>query len=146
MYLIQNIEVKMEVSHISHDLLVKESPYSYVFLCPSPCLPGHLVICPKRRVRNLSSLSDDEFNDISRLVLRLSAILEVHLNCTSFTIESKDGVYNHAFVNIIPRFPHDLAQNDEIYMRIEKMEFKQENIELNDQIEGLKAVLSDIGN
>ncbi len=44
----------MEVSQISPDLLIFETQFSQIFLCPTPALPGHILITPKNCVRSFS--------------------------------------------------------------------------------------------
>ena len=50
--------------NISRDLLLKETAYALVFLNPSPVLPGHSLVFPKRQVSQLFDLTPEESLDI----------------------------------------------------------------------------------
>ncbi|CAG9317447.1 unnamed protein product [Blepharisma stoltei] len=131
----------MEVSQISLDLLIHSTSLTNVYLCPTPVLPGHILIAPKSRVRNLFQLSEDETSDLFRIILRINNILENEYQCSSLTLDLKDGVYNHLFFSLIPRKFNDLEENDEIYSLLEKMELVQENSGLNQKAEELRKIM-----
>ncbi|CAG9323895.1 unnamed protein product [Blepharisma stoltei] len=127
---------------ISRNLLYLETKHTLAYLCPSPVLPGHSLIFPKQQVSKLYQLGNDSSFDLWLSVQRASKILEKYYFSTSTTIEVKDGVNPWLYINIIPRKSCDLEENDTIYGIIENLSFGEDNINLRQEIEMLKKLIS----
>ena len=70
-------------------------------------------------------MTRDELGDLWYLAQQMSIMLETKYQSHSTTFAIQDGKYagqtvNHVHIHVIPRFPKDYAQNDDIYVELEK--------------------------
>jgi diadenosine tetraphosphate (Ap4A) HIT family hydrolase len=130
------------MQRISSDLLVKESIHTFVYLNPSPVLPGHSIVFPKKLVSQLAELNPEETFDLWSTVQVVSRVLRSVYSAPAFTIELKDKVSPGLFINLIPRLPGDLEQNDQLYPLLESMQIGHNNPELFNYVEVLRKELS----
>eukprot|EP00331_Platyophrya_macrostoma_P008086 CAMPEP_0176417004 /NCGR_PEP_ID=MMETSP0127-20121128/6650_1 /TAXON_ID=938130 /ORGANISM="Platyophrya macrostoma, Strain WH" /LENGTH=145 /DNA_ID=CAMNT_0017797121 /DNA_START=118 /DNA_END=555 /DNA_ORIENTATION=- len=83
-------------------------------------LPGHILIVPKRPVKNFRDLEPTEIFDLSLTIKFLSDEIEKFHEGTSTTVyfqnygKTDDGI-NHMYVHLIPRVKGDMKTGDEIY-------------------------------
>lgn len=78
-----------------------------------PLSPGHTLIVPRRHVRSVFELSDDEYDDVWRLVRRVRDVLARRYTPAGMTVGCNDGeaagqTVEHAHVHVIPRYPGDV--------------------------------------
>ena len=91
-----------------------------------PIVTGHVLIMPKRIVERVSGLECNELSDLWYLAQQTSIMLEKQHNSPSITFAIQDGIYagqtiNHVHIHVIPRFPNDFQENDQIYSELEKI-------------------------
>jgi bis(5'-adenosyl)-triphosphatase len=101
------------------------TPLTYAVVNIKPVFPGHVLVVPRRLAPRLSDLTAPEVTDLFLAVQRVGAELERAHGATSLTIAIQDGpdagqTIPHVHVHIIPRHRRDLANNDEIYDRLDK--------------------------
>eukprot|EP00331_Platyophrya_macrostoma_P024090 CAMPEP_0176450758 /NCGR_PEP_ID=MMETSP0127-20121128/27354_1 /TAXON_ID=938130 /ORGANISM="Platyophrya macrostoma, Strain WH" /LENGTH=162 /DNA_ID=CAMNT_0017838529 /DNA_START=63 /DNA_END=551 /DNA_ORIENTATION=- len=96
----------------------KEHVYAMVPLVSR--LPGHVIIAPKRQVRNFKDLETTEIFDLSLAIKTISAEIERFHEASSTTVyfqnfSTSDDSINHMYVHVLARLKGDLKNNDEIY-------------------------------
>ncbi|KAG5298014.1 HIT domain-containing protein [Histoplasma ohiense] len=109
------------------------TPLSFALVNLKPLLPGHVLVCPLRRVPRVADLSHSETADLFLTVRRVSRMIERIYRGTSLNIAIQDGpeagqTVPHVHAHIIPRRKADLDQrggSDAIY---EMMEGQEGNI------------------
>ncbi|OAX83203.1 hypothetical protein ACJ72_02437 [Emergomyces africanus] len=109
------------------------TPLSFALVNLKPLLPGHVLVCPRRRVPRVTDLSPSETTDLFLTVRRVSRMIERVYHGTSLNIAIQDGpeagqTVPHVHAHIIPRRKADLDQrggSDAIY---EMMEGREGNI------------------
>ena len=84
----------------------------------------------------------EEHQDLWLQVQSLSSFIKRFFASPAFTIELKDQVHPSLYINVIPRFPNDLASNDLIYPMLESMQIQPANESLNETAENLRKALS----
>lgn len=93
--------------------VVERSKYSFSILNIFPYNPGHLMVVPKRHVRGLHQLSNDEILDLFLLVERTRKLLEHAIKPQGFNIGlnlgkyAGAGIWQHLHVHIVPRWLGD---------------------------------------
>lgn len=86
-----------------------------------PLLPGHVIVAPKRCVAKVEELTNDEYDDIFKVVAaEQKCARREDSSITAFNIAIKDGAGSgqpvpHAHAHVVPRRPGDLARNDDVY-------------------------------
>lgn len=86
--------------------IVFQTRHSNVFVNIKPFLPGHLLVCPRRRVERVSEMTDEEFLDFSDCI---KALIEGYKGeYEYFTVGIQDGVAAgqtvfHVHAHFIPR-------------------------------------------
>ncbi len=86
------------------------------FLDAYPLAEGHTLVVPRRHVRRLEDLTEEEACALSRAVLKVSRAISRALGASSLTIGVNDGpeagqVVPHVHVHVIPRRAGDGAGN-----------------------------------
>ncbi|KAK0718337.1 HIT domain-containing protein, partial [Lasiosphaeria miniovina] len=116
--------------------------HSFALVNLKPLLPGHVLVCPKRRHQRLTELSAAELTDLFGAVQRVERMLARHYFPTttpsslipaspsdgSFNIALQDGpeagqTVSHVHVHVIPRIRGSTAKaaetpTDELYERM----------------------------
>ncbi|KRH92701.1 Diadenosine polyphosphate hydrolase, proteins of the histidine triad (HIT) family [Pseudoloma neurophilia] len=103
---------------IPNEQIVVETVHSFVFVNLRPFLKYHLLISPKRIVKQLVNLSKEELNDLFETVQKCEKAFAFYT--THFTITVQDGEFagqtvSHVHVHLIPRLKEDISVNNEIY-------------------------------
>ncbi|KAF2091990.1 HIT-like protein [Saccharata proteae CBS 121410] len=96
---------------------------SYALVNLKPLLPGHVLVCPLRRVPRLSQLTPDEVSDLFLTVQRVSRMVERVFKASALNVAIQDGVdagqsVAHVHCHVIPRNSGDLEHrggSDMIY-------------------------------
>lgn len=76
--------------------------------------PGHVLIVPRRHVRNLSDMNDAEMLAVFHLIRRIAAAQEHAFGSTGFTVEENNGRHQsvcHAHFHVIPNTPVEPVKN-----------------------------------
>jgi bis(5'-adenosyl)-triphosphatase len=94
--------VTSQVFHLSRSRL------SFGLVNLKPLLPGHILICPVRRVPRLSQLSTTETADLFNTVRTISRTLERVYHASAMNVAVQDGAdagqsVPHVHVHLIPR-------------------------------------------
>eukprot|EP01023_Acetabularia_acetabulum_P046033 TRINITY_DN4703_c0_g1_i2.p1 TRINITY_DN4703_c0_g1~~TRINITY_DN4703_c0_g1_i2.p1 ORF type:complete len:148 (-),score=28.64 TRINITY_DN4703_c0_g1_i2:115-558(-) len=95
-----------------------ESSLSYAFVNLKPLVPGHILISPKRVLKQYADLSKEEVVDVWHLAQKISNVLQQHHSADSLTISVQDGVnagqtVDHFHIHILPRKSGDFGQQVE---------------------------------
>ncbi|EEQ29731.1 Dinucleoside triphosphate hydrolase [Microsporum canis] len=99
------------------------TPLSFALVNIKPLLPGHVLVCPIRRIQRLSDLTPAETTNLFLTVRRVSRMVERVYEATSLNVAIQDGVHAgqsvpHVHAHIIPRKKADLDHmggSDAIY-------------------------------
>ncbi|KAI3632123.1 hypothetical protein MIR68_009959 [Amoeboaphelidium protococcarum] len=116
------------------------SQYCYGIVNLKPIKPGHVLIFPKRLVKRIVDLSEEECADLFKSVKTVGNVIENlyardivgrdtehHEDMTGLTVGIQDGkaagqsVF-HVHVHIIPRIAGDWKNNDDIYDELDRHE------------------------
>ncbi|HEV2596573.1 MAG TPA: HIT family protein [Sphingomicrobium sp.] len=76
--------------------------------------PGHVLIVPRRPVRNLDGLNDAEMLAVFHLIKRIAVAQERAFGSTGFTIEQNNARHQsvcHAHFHVIPNTPKESVDN-----------------------------------
>lgn len=89
-----------------------------------PLLPGHVLVCPVRRVARFNDLTTTEVTDLFVTVQRVSRMVERVFKASALNIAIQDGVdagqsVPHVHAHIIPRKINDLEKTDDVYRLLE---------------------------
>lgn len=109
------------------------SELSFAFTNLKPVIPGHVLVSPRRVVDRLTSMTDQEVQDLFRTARQVGeAILLAHPHADSLTVTVQDGpsagqTVPHVHVHIMPRWPSDRfntsrAGNDAVYTALNESE------------------------
>ncbi|PGG97488.1 bis(5'-adenosyl)-triphosphatase [Blastomyces parvus] len=109
------------------------TPLSFALVNLKPLLPGHVLVCPLRRVPRVTDLTPSETTDLFLTIRRVGRMVERVYHGTSLNIAIQDGpdagqTVPHVHAHIIPRRKADLEHrggSDAIY---EMMEGREGNI------------------
>lgn len=101
--------------------------HSFAIVNLKPLLPGHVLVCPRRRVVRYGELSSSEISDLFQTVQRVGQVVERVFGGSSLNIAIQDGTaagqsVPHLHAHIIPRKAEDLSQRggtDAIYDMLE---------------------------
>src|SRR3989338_227959 len=86
--------------------VIESSKHSYVILNIFPYNPGHVMVVPKRHIRNLSQLKGEEWPDLFRMVERSRFILEKSIKPQGYNIGinlgkfAGAGIWNHIHIHV----------------------------------------------
>jgi histidine triad (HIT) family protein len=70
--------------------------------------PGHVLIIPKRRVRSLNDMTDEEMLAVFHLIRRIAVAQERAFGSTGYTVQQNNGRNQsvcHAHFHVIPNSP-----------------------------------------
>ncbi|KAL1998600.1 hypothetical protein VTN02DRAFT_5912 [Thermoascus thermophilus] len=89
------------------------TPLSFALVNIKPILPGHVLVCPRRRVPRVSDLTAAETTDLFLTARRVGRMVERVFGATSLNIAIQDGAdagqsVPHVHTHIIPRRRADL--------------------------------------
>ncbi|CAG0891316.1 unnamed protein product [Darwinula stevensoni] len=116
--------------------------------------PLNVLASPIREAKHLQDLTPMELQDLFTLVQRVQKVLGVVYSTQSFTVTVQDGPHagqtiQHVHVHILPRKEGDLANNDDIYDRLEKhdkghdIQWREEE-EMVQECEHLRSIASSL--
>ncbi|PHH64802.1 hypothetical protein CDD81_3868 [Ophiocordyceps australis] len=100
------------------------TPLSFALVNLKPLLPGHVLVCPRRRLARLLDLTAAEASDLMTAVQQTQRVLaKAHLagETGDFTVAVQDGplagqTVPHLHIHVIPRRGQD--GGDEVYERL----------------------------
>ncbi|CAI8597089.1 unnamed protein product [Vicia faba] len=127
---------------IHHSSVFHTTDLSFAFVNLRPAVTGHILfniyesylttklhvlICPKREVKRVADLTDDENIELWRIAHKLGRQLESYHNASSLTFCIQDGPHAgqsvpHVHIHILPRKNGDYENNDDIYDEINEKE------------------------
>lgn len=93
--------------------IVERSQHSFIILNIFPYNPGHIMIVPKRHIRDLNQLRGDEWLDLFQMVERGRFLLERSIKPQGYNIGinlgkfAGAGIWNHLHIHIVPRWLGD---------------------------------------
>lgn len=76
--------------------------------------PGHVLIIPRRPVRNLNDVSDADMLAVFHLIRRIAVAQERAFGSTGFSIEQNNARHQsvcHAHFHVIPNTPRQTVKN-----------------------------------
>lgn len=93
--------------------LLARREHAYVVLNKYPYTSGHVMVVPRRHVRDLAELSDREYDDLFRLVRGALTSLRAATGAggenlgVNLGTAAGAGIADHVHVHIVPRFAGD---------------------------------------
>ncbi|XP_022081530.1 bis(5'-adenosyl)-triphosphatase-like isoform X2 [Acanthaster planci] len=102
-----------------------KTPLSFGIVNRMPVQPGHVLVCPLRKVERFRDMTSDEVSDMFLSVHTIAKALEVHYEVTAMSVGLQDGAdagqsVKHVHIHIVPRRKGDFKNNDDIYPLLEK--------------------------
>jgi len=94
-------------------LVVYKSKHCFVMLNLYPYNSGHLMIIPYRHMSDIEELSEEEFADITRLIILSKRALTISMKPQGFNIGANigkaagAGIDQHIHFHIVPRWNGD---------------------------------------
>ncbi len=89
--------------------VVFEDDRLYVLMAPASLggMPGHTLVCTRRHVKTIMSLSDDECTDLMRMVRDVAAAVRDEFDPNGIHVQQHNGVPGwqtvpHVHVHVIP--------------------------------------------
>ncbi|XP_020203678.1 bifunctional bis(5'-adenosyl)-triphosphatase/adenylylsulfatase FHIT isoform X1 [Cajanus cajan] len=112
---------------IHHSSVFHTTDISFAFVNLRPAVQGHVLVCPKRKVKRVADLTDVETIDLWRIAKKLGRQLESFHKASSLTFCIQDGpqagqTVPHVHIHILPRKSGDYENNDDIYDDINEKE------------------------
>jgi len=100
------------------------TPLSFALVNLKPLLPGHVLVCPARRVARFNDLTTSEVTDLFQTVQRVSRMVERVFGASALNIAIQDGAdagqsVAHVHAHVIPRKGGDLEKTDDVYRLLE---------------------------
>jgi len=95
------------------NLVLKRTPHSLVALNLYPYNSGHLLVMPKRHVKDLTYLNDGELLDLFRTVNEMTRLIKKSMKMQGMNIginlgrPGGAGLPGHVHVHLVPRFAGD---------------------------------------
>ncbi len=95
------------------NLILFQSDYAFVIMNKFPYNSGHLMAVPKRHCTNIDQLSDEELQELSRLLKASTQVLKGCLHPHGFNIGMNIGKVGgagekHIHFHIVPRWNGDV--------------------------------------
>jgi ATP adenylyltransferase len=93
--------------------VVFKTKYSVVLLNIYPYNNGHLMVCPTRHTKDLTSLKTEEILDLFESLKKAQSLLQKTLKPEGFNIgmnlsrSAGAGITNHIHIHIVPRWNGD---------------------------------------
>ena len=106
-------QIKATSSRDKKHLVLKRTPHSLAVLNLYPYNPGHLMVVPKRHVKNLTYLNDSELLDLFRLLNEMTKLVQKSLKPQGMNMGinlgklAGAGVPGHVHVHLVPRWKGD---------------------------------------
>ena len=96
-----------EIKEIKQRIIL-ENNYAYIFLTNIPIVSGHLLIAPKRVVKKIEELNNEELKAIIELIIEIRPILKKVFGATGFNYAWNEGsdagqTIPHLHIHLIPR-------------------------------------------
>ncbi|XP_052735235.1 bifunctional bis(5'-adenosyl)-triphosphatase/adenylylsulfatase FHIT-like [Vigna angularis] len=112
---------------IHHSSVFHTTDLSFAFVNLRPSVPGHVLVCPKREVKRVADITDEENIDLWYIAKKLGRQLESYHKASSLTFCIQDGPQAgqsvpHVHIHILPRKTGDYENNDDIYEDINEKE------------------------
>ena len=109
--------------HLSPTQIFHQSKLTYCAVNLKPIVPGHVLVCPFRKVQRFADLDQSEVTDLFSNVQRVGNVIESQFNASSLTIAIQDGpqagqTIPHVHVHVIPRKGNDFPNSDDIYTEV----------------------------
>ncbi|MEK6937340.1 MAG: HIT domain-containing protein [Nanoarchaeota archaeon] len=87
---------------------IVQTKYSFAFPTNIPIVPGHVLVCPIRCVKDLYDLTNEEKLDLINLVFTIQQALKKTFNAEGFNIAYNQGEVAgqnipHLHVHVLPR-------------------------------------------
>ncbi|XP_047322972.1 bifunctional bis(5'-adenosyl)-triphosphatase/adenylylsulfatase FHIT-like [Impatiens glandulifera] len=103
------------------------SDLSFVMVNLRPVVPGNVLVCPRRVVKRVPDLTNEEIIDLWLSAKKVGKMLEDYHKTTSLTFTIQDGPeagqsVPHVHIHILPRKVGDFERNDDVYDAIDKEE------------------------
>lgn len=95
------------------NLVLKRTPYSLATLNLYPYNNGHLLVMPKRHVKDLTYLKDAELLDLFRLVNQMTSLIMKSMKPQGMNIginlgkSAGAGLPGHVHIHLVPRWAGD---------------------------------------
>ncbi|MDD5613755.1 MAG: HIT domain-containing protein [Candidatus Omnitrophica bacterium] len=95
------------------NLVLMRAKYSFALMNIYPYNNGHVMAAPYRHVKDLSSLSEEEFRELFSLIKEMESKLKRVLNPDGFNIginigaAAGAGIKGHLHVHLVPRWIGD---------------------------------------
>jgi ATP adenylyltransferase len=105
--------IKKSRGYMKRHLILHESAHAMIIMNKYPYAPGHLMVIPKRHLRDLRELSPDELLDLFEQVRSAITALEKALKPQGFNIGANlgkvagAGEENHLHFHIVARWNGD---------------------------------------
>ena len=96
--------------------IVADSRLSLAFFDGFPVSKGHVLIVPKRHVRTIWDMDEEEYIDAFELVRKVKSILAERLKPDGFNVgvncgEAAGQSVWHAHIHVIPRYKGDVSSS-----------------------------------
>lgn len=87
---------------------IVQNNMAFAFLSSMPIVPGHTLVAPKRIVKTLAELTDDERDACFKIIDEVKKKLTHVFQCTGFNIAWNEGTsagqtVEHLHIHIVPR-------------------------------------------
>ncbi|MFT4304992.1 MAG: HIT family protein [Candidatus Woesearchaeota archaeon] len=76
------------------------------FLVEKPAIEGHVKIYPKKKIKNLKELNEDELKHVIKISSLMSTVIFENLSAHGTNIIVNDGL-EELCINVLPRFNED---------------------------------------
>lgn len=95
------------------ELIIFDGNTAYIIANKYPYSNGHLMVVPKRHIKNLEELNKDEDKDVMLLIKRAIKFLKETFHPDGFDIGINQGqfsggsIVDHLHVHVVPRYKGD---------------------------------------
>ncbi len=106
-------QIKKSSRHDQKNFILKRTAHNLAVLNLYPYNNGHLMVTPKRHVKDLTFLNDAELLDLFRLMNQMSRLLTKSLKPQGMNIginlgkSAGAGLLGHVHVHLVPRWAGD---------------------------------------
>jgi len=93
--------------------IIKRSELSFVIVNVFPYTPGHIMILPKRPVRTIDKLTNEEYSNIWELVREATIAIKSAFNPDGLNVGLNEGtagggsIPDHLHIHVVPRWSAD---------------------------------------
>lgn len=111
-----------------------EGEHCYAMVNTKPIRPNHLLVCPKRQVKDFSKLRTEELHEMMQIASLISR--ELGGMCSLAIQDGPDAgqTVEHVHVHIIPRAADRVLQVDSDRQERSEEEMEQEALELRQRL------------